>query len=130
MATADDFLRRLGRRLRSLRDAKGWSLADMAKRSGYERGYIGEVERGKKNVPILTLRVLAEALGVTIETVLAGISKGRHPKRPSVRAVPRHIEALANELGSLSLNQQRRILPAIRSLFRAAGVRSRKRIRR
>ena len=38
----------------------------MADKSGLHRAHIGEIERGETNITVLTLKTLADALGVTL----------------------------------------------------------------
>ncbi len=64
---------RFGARLRKLRLKQGWTQVAMAERLGIDRSYISDMERGKKNVCLPTLEVIADALGVTISQVLKGL---------------------------------------------------------
>ena len=52
--------------MRTARRAKGLSQDVLADRSGLHRAHIGEIERGETNVTIQTLKILADALGVTL----------------------------------------------------------------
>jgi transcriptional regulator with XRE-family HTH domain len=45
----------------------------MAEKLGIDRCYISDMERGKKNVYLPTLEVLAQAFGVTISQLLKGL---------------------------------------------------------
>jgi transcriptional regulator with XRE-family HTH domain len=56
---------RFGIRLRQLREKRGWTQVVMADTVGIDRNYISDIERGKKNVCLATLEVLALASGVT-----------------------------------------------------------------
>lgn len=55
---------RFGRRLRELRQAKGWSQEDLAFKAGLHRTYVSSAERGERNVALLNIHRLAEALKV------------------------------------------------------------------
>ncbi len=62
----------IGRRLRALREAKGWSQDDLARRAKLTKPYVSMLETGVRKQPSLpTLRRLAKALGVPITEVLA-----------------------------------------------------------
>ena len=60
----DQGRRAFGRRVRELRQARGYSQEELAERSGLHRTYISSLERGQRNVGIDNVRVLAQALGV------------------------------------------------------------------
>jgi len=53
-----------GLRLRELRKIKGISQEKLALLSDIARSYLGEVERGKRNIALLNIYKLANALGV------------------------------------------------------------------
>jgi transcriptional regulator with XRE-family HTH domain len=45
----------------------------MAEKLGIDRSYISDMERGKKNVCLPSLEVIAKATGLTISQVLKGL---------------------------------------------------------
>ena len=45
----------------------------MAEKLGVDRSYISDMERGKKNVCLPTLEVIAQGTGLTISQVLKGL---------------------------------------------------------
>jgi transcriptional regulator with XRE-family HTH domain len=55
---------RLGRNVRQLREAKGWSQEDYADRAGIHRTYVSDIERGRRNPTITVVEKLARPLGV------------------------------------------------------------------
>jgi transcriptional regulator with XRE-family HTH domain len=59
-----------GKRLVELRKARGWSQEHLALESGLARSYLGEVERGKRNIALYNICVLAETLGVAPPALL------------------------------------------------------------
>jgi len=54
-----------GQRLIEARKAKSWSQERLALESGLARSYLGGVERGQRNIALLNIYRLAEALDVT-----------------------------------------------------------------
>lgn len=59
-----------GQRLIELRKAKGWSQERLALESGLARSYVGGIERGQRNLAVLNIYRLAEALEVAPSTLL------------------------------------------------------------
>lgn len=55
-------LKNFGKRIRALRKERGISQERLALMSGLDRSYVGGVERGERNVSILNIWRLAEAL--------------------------------------------------------------------
>lgn len=63
-------MQRLGNNLRAIRLARGLSQEEFAEVLGYHRTYIGGLERGERNVTLLTLARLADELGTDPLTLL------------------------------------------------------------
>lgn len=61
-----DIKRSLGLRIRQLRMSKGLTQEQLADLSGISRQYIGDVERGERNIAIVNIEKIARALGVTL----------------------------------------------------------------
>jgi transcriptional regulator with XRE-family HTH domain len=57
----------LGRTLRQAREAAGLSLAGMARRTGYSRSYLGNVECGVRQVTPALIRAYERALGDDVD---------------------------------------------------------------
>ena len=74
--TADDLLKLLGRQVRTLREGRGWSQEELARRCGRHFTYIGRIERGTQNVTVEVLHEIASALGTTPGALL---SMGQSP---------------------------------------------------
>jgi transcriptional regulator with XRE-family HTH domain len=60
----------LARNVRSLRQARGWTLAALAARSGVSKGMVVELEQGRTNPSVATVSRLATALGVGVARLL------------------------------------------------------------
>jgi transcriptional regulator with XRE-family HTH domain len=62
----DDLSHRLALRLRLERDSRGWSLADLAERSGVSRATISKIERAEVSPTAVVLVRLASAFDLTL----------------------------------------------------------------
>lgn len=60
------FLQQIGDRIRDLRLDRKLTQAQLGEASGLHRTFIGSVERGERNVAILSLRRIAKSLRVSI----------------------------------------------------------------
>lgn len=69
----DSRLLLFGQHLREIRKAQGLSQEDLAYRTNLHRTYIGGVERGERNISIINIFRLADALGVSPAFLLEGI---------------------------------------------------------
>jgi DNA-binding XRE family transcriptional regulator len=64
---------RFGRRLRALRKAKGWTQVQMADALGIDRSYISDMERGKKNICLPTLEIIALGFETSMSKLVSGL---------------------------------------------------------
>jgi transcriptional regulator with XRE-family HTH domain len=62
----DPILTQVGKRIRSLRGARGFSQEILAEKSSLHRTYIGGVERGLRNPSLKSLQRIAKGLGVGV----------------------------------------------------------------
>jgi transcriptional regulator with XRE-family HTH domain len=62
----DDLSHRLAQRLRLERDSRGWSLADLAVRSGVSKATISKIERAEVSPTAVVLVRLASAFDLTL----------------------------------------------------------------
>lgn len=85
---------RLGARVRSEREARRWSLTDLAERSGVSRAMINKIERGESSPTASLLGRLSGALGLTLSELLARAeaSRGGRLLRASEQALWRDPE--------------------------------------
>ena len=71
MAVLQDLRVRLGRRVRELRHARGWTQEQLAERAVLSYKFIGEIERGTVNPTLSTLVSLADALDTAVSKLFA-----------------------------------------------------------
>lgn len=67
----DDIDKHLGERIKTEREARGWSLSVLAERSGVSRAMINNIERGAASPTAALLGRLSGAFGLTLSTLLA-----------------------------------------------------------
>lgn len=70
---ADDLLIRLGDRIRKLRKKRGWTQVVMAEKVGLDRSFLADVERGKRNISVLNLDVIAKGFDLTLSQFLSKV---------------------------------------------------------
>jgi len=54
-----------GQHLAELRKEIGWSQEKLALESGIARSYLGDVERGMRNIALINICLIADTLGVS-----------------------------------------------------------------
>jgi transcriptional regulator with XRE-family HTH domain len=82
----------LGKRIHDLRAAKKWSQEEFAHVSGFHRTYVGQIERGEKNMSFDNLAKVANALGVTMSVLLDGLEYGTATNVPRGEAGDRGVK--------------------------------------
>ncbi|ABG57792.1 transcriptional regulator [Cytophaga hutchinsonii ATCC 33406] len=68
--TKEHFLKTIGKKIKTLREAKGLSQYALSDESGISRSQIVRLENGDLNCTLATLLVLAETLGVEPKDLL------------------------------------------------------------
>ena len=66
----DKISEQLGRNMKRIRSKKKMSQGDIARALEVDRGYISNIENGKKNPTLATIQKLANALGVSADELL------------------------------------------------------------
>jgi transcriptional regulator with XRE-family HTH domain len=70
----DHLLKRLGQRIRELRNQKGWSQEEFADVCGVHRTYMGHLERGEKNLSFRSMMRVAGAVDVPLSALFSGLA--------------------------------------------------------
>jgi transcriptional regulator with XRE-family HTH domain len=74
---AGDIRTAFGAAVRAFREAKGFSQERLADLADIHRTYIGDVERGTRNISLLNMAKIAGALGVRLSELLKQAEKHR-----------------------------------------------------
>ena len=69
----DDITRIIGQRLRAHRLRAGLTQEELAERAELHNTYVGQVERGEKNITVISLDRLLTALGVSFPDFFEGM---------------------------------------------------------
>ena len=64
-----------GRAVRRLREAKGLSQEKLAEAADIHRTYIGDVERGTRNIALVNMSKIANALDLPLSRLLAEMER-------------------------------------------------------
>ncbi|MDE6969931.1 MAG: helix-turn-helix domain-containing protein [Eubacterium sp.] len=66
---------KMGKRIRQIRKAKGWSQEQLAGRCGISLNFVGHIERGTRKMSIDTFVSLCRELEADADALLWGISQ-------------------------------------------------------
>src|SRR5438034_9946179 len=69
-AGADGISRAIGGRVRQGRNNRGWTLDQLAQRSGVSRRMLVSIEQGSANPSIATLLLISDALGIGLPALV------------------------------------------------------------
>ena len=76
-------LSQIGNRVRTRRTSMGWTLREIAERSGVSSRFLSDLEAGKGNISVARLADVARALDVPIVSLLPSEEK----QRPAIALV-------------------------------------------
>ena len=68
-----DVKSKVGNRIKEIREKANMSQKDLAYACDLDRSYIASVERGQRNISIVNLEKIANALGVTLSELFKGV---------------------------------------------------------
>ena len=71
-----DINKQVGKRIRVLRQNRGYSQERLASRSGLHRSHMGQIERGETNVTVKTLERIGLALRLPVFEFLRDVAPG------------------------------------------------------
>ena len=70
---ANDIKRQFGERVRKLRKKRDWKLVELSVETGLGRVFLSNLENGKHEPKLGTLKKLANAFGLTISQLMWGM---------------------------------------------------------
>jgi transcriptional regulator with XRE-family HTH domain len=70
-----DIRERFGTAVKFRREELGLTQEDLADKAGIHRTYLSDVERGTRNLALLNIEKLAEALSMTMSELFAAVEK-------------------------------------------------------
>ena len=73
MVRDNELLKSFGTRVRTLRQARGFSQETLADKCGLDRTYVGGIERGERNPSLQNIARIATALNVSLAELMKGV---------------------------------------------------------
>lgn len=95
----------VGKRLRACRIKKGLSQEKLAETAGFHPTYVGQVERGEKNLTIESLEKMCRALEISFSKLFEGIMPD-----PTKQDIPLKCYEIVNEMDCDTQKHTLRIL--------------------
>jgi len=114
----------LGERIKSRRQELGWTQDDLAGKAGISKGFLSDLENGKRSVGAETLLDLAGVLGLSLDFLMRGVASEEEQMQVEI---PASLAKFASEGGIsfrktlMLLDMQRQIL-AHRSTTKKEGL--------
>jgi transcriptional regulator with XRE-family HTH domain len=65
-----DIVKEVGLKIRIIREEQGLSQQELGELASLHRAYIGQIERGEKNVGLKNLEKIAKALNVSVRVLV------------------------------------------------------------
>lgn len=119
-------MEKLGERIRERRRELGWTQEELSRKSGISKGFLSDIENGKRSVSAENLSEIARVLGLSLDFLMKGEDAPGHVQAVKPVEIPAALSDFANEEGlsyrqTLTLLQMRRQILAHRGLASRAG---------
>lgn len=114
----------VGDRIREIRDTKKLTQDQLAEKAGISKGFLSEIENGKRNVSSEYLLRIANALCASVDYLLRGATDASGGNREPV-IIPPELSEAAEKL-NLSYAQTVELLDAHRSIIARRSVKQSK----
>lgn len=86
----------IGTKIRNARKEAGMTQVELAKKTSLSRSYIGDIEKDRYNPSVATLRAIAEATGVPVESILGNSTSTQPPAQKEDRE-HKHLQDLLSD---------------------------------
>ena len=100
-----------GKRIKKLRQARGWTQEDLAKAAGMDPKHIGAVERGAKTSSFYAVQRLATALKVAYFQLFI-------PESRTTEAVEKEVASLIRDKGRIEPSNVQEFLRGLRTALK------------
>ena len=119
-------MHKLGERIRKRRQELGWTQEELSRKSGISKGFLSDVENGKRSVSAENLSEIAQVLGLSLDFLMKGEDPPGQAHVVKPVEIPAALSDFANEEGlsyrqTLTLLQMRRQILAHRGLASRVG---------
>lgn len=108
----NDVLKLVGARIRDLRKERGLSQETLGEKGGFHFSYIGQIERGEKNIALQNLTKIAAALEVPISQLFTYIDLEESPT-----ASKSDLDEILELLRAKNLQQLRMVKNILNEIF-------------
>jgi len=72
----NNVLIKFGKSVRKFREEKSWTQEELADNANLHRTYIGMIERAEKNITLINIKKISDALDVPINKLVETIDNG------------------------------------------------------
>lgn len=87
-----------GQRIRGLREERQWTQAQLAEHSDLDVSYISQIERGRRDPSLTSLRSLARAFTLRLPEFFGDSGDGPTPHETTARALAAELDGLPAEV--------------------------------
>jgi transcriptional regulator with XRE-family HTH domain len=116
----------VGDRIREIREELGLTLDKLAEKTGISKGFLSDVETGKRDISSEYLLKIADAVGASLDYLLRGENSASSSTRQKPVEIPSELSEAAQQL-KLSYAQTLELLEANQSVVARRSTRSLKR---
>jgi transcriptional regulator with XRE-family HTH domain len=99
----------IGNRIKYYRKDAGLTQEQLAEKSGLHNTYIGQIERGEKNVTVKNIYKIAEALNVPLDVLFSDIMSGKNTSDPATECY--------SAISKLETSKQKKMLSIINDII-------------